>query len=82
MINPNTTSSNSGAKLATELGTLEKLLGRKSGASIAEMTKATGWEQHTVRGALAGAIKKRGHMFSSEKVDGTRRYLIVGASGE
>ncbi len=63
-------------KSASKLDTLEKLLKRKNGASIAEMTKATEWQQHSVRGAMAGAMKKRGHTIASEKVDGTRRYRI------
>lgn len=63
-------------KPASKLDTLEKLLKRKNGASITEMTKATGWQQHSVRGAMAGAMKKRGHTISSEKIDGTRRYRI------
>lgn len=69
-------------KPATKLDTLVKLLGRKNGASIAEMTKATGWQQHSVRGAMAGAMKKRGHAIASEKVDGTRRYRIEDSTGE
>lgn len=64
------------AKPARKLYTLEKLLLRKNGATIAEMTKATGWQQHSVRGALAGAMKKRGHTITSDKADGTRRYKI------
>jgi len=63
-------------KPASKLDTLEKLLKRKNGASIAEMMKATGWQQHSVRGAIAGAMKKRGHTIASEKIDGTRRYRI------
>lgn len=63
-------------KPASKLDTIEKLLGRKNGATIAEMTKATGWQQHSVRGALAGATKKRGHKITSDKADGTRRYRI------
>ena len=31
------------------------LLGRTSGASIAEMIKSTGWQSHSIRGFLAGA---------------------------
>lgn len=61
---------------ASKLGTLEKLLKRKNGASIAEMTKVTGWQQHSVRGAMAGALKKRGHSIASDKIDGVRRYRI------
>ena len=64
----------------SKLDALEKLLKRKNGASIAEMTKATGWQQHSVRGAMAGALKKkRGHIINSEKIDGTRRYRIEAA---
>lgn len=62
---------------ASKLETLEKLLKRKSGATIAEMANATGWQQHSVRGALAGALKKRGATINSEKNDGTRRYRIA-----
>ena len=66
-------------KPATKLDTLERMLKRKNGASIAEMTKAIGWQQHSVRGAMAGALKKRGHTIASDKIDGTRRYRIEGA---
>ncbi len=70
------------AKPASKLDTLEKLLKRKTGVSIAEMTKATGWQQHSVRGAMAGAMKKRGHTIVSEKIDSTRRYRIEEPSGD
>lgn len=63
----------------SKLDTLEKLLRRKNGASIADLTTATGWQQHSVRGAMAGALKKRGHAITSEKTDGTRRYRIEAA---
>ena len=63
-------------KPVSKLDTLEKLLRRKNGASIADMTKATGWQQHSIRGAMAGALKKRGHAIASDKIDGTRRYRI------
>ncbi|PIW55263.1 MAG: hypothetical protein COW16_06880 [Sphingomonadales bacterium CG12_big_fil_rev_8_21_14_0_65_65_10] len=61
----------------TKLDQLETMIRRKNGASIAEMAKATGWQTHSVRGALAGAFKKRGLEISSEKVDGVRRYRAV-----
>jgi hypothetical protein len=42
------------------------------------MVEATGWQAHTVRGALAGALKKRlGLAVTSEKVDGARVYRIA-----
>jgi hypothetical protein len=68
------------AKAPSKLDTLEKLLKRRNGATITEMMAATGWQQHSVRGALAGAMKKRGHTIASEKTDGTRRYRIGDAA--
>lgn len=76
MTEANPTIAAKSSKSASKLETLEKLLRRKNGATIAEMTKATGWQQHSVRGALAGAMKKRGHTIVSDKVDDTRRYRI------
>lgn len=61
-------------KAPSKLDTLARLLTRKNGASIAEMMQATGWQQHSVRGAMAGALKKRGLVITSEKMSGTRRY--------
>ena len=75
------TNSTTTTKPASKLDTVEKLLRRKNGASIAEMTKATGWQQHPVRGAMVGAIRKRGHTIISEKIDGTRRYRIEDQTG-
>ena len=61
-------------KTPTKLDQLEAMLMRKNGASIAEMMEASGWQQHSVRGAMAGALKKRGLTITSEKLGGTRRY--------
>ena len=62
-----------GAK-PSRLDQLQTLLTTDAGATIAEMTTATGWQAHSVRGAMAGALKKRGLTISSEKTDGVRRY--------
>lgn len=62
------------ARAPSKLDQLVKLLTRKNGASIAEMMQATGWQQHSVRGALAGSLRKRGLVITSDKADGTRRY--------
>ena len=41
------------------------------------MMKATGWQQHSVRGFLAGVVRKRLNLkLSSEKVDGNEVYQI------
>ena len=47
------------------------MLRRKEGATIAQIVAATGWQPHTVRGAFAGALKKKlGLTVTSEKVEG------------
>jgi hypothetical protein len=65
-------------KQPTRLEQLEQLLKRRKGASIEEMCKATGWQSHSIRGAMAGALRKRGHIITSDKESGTRRYSIGG----
>jgi hypothetical protein len=62
------------SKTPSKLDQLDALLARPKGANIAEMVEATGWQQHSVRGAMAGALKKRGLAIISEKTDGLRRY--------
>jgi hypothetical protein len=54
------------------------LLERSKGASIAEMQKSMGWQAHSVRGFLAGAVRKMpGVTLISEKAEnGSRRYRI------
>ena len=43
----------------TKQATMIAMLQRKNGATIAEIVEATGWQPHTVRGAFAGALKKK-----------------------
>jgi hypothetical protein len=54
------------------------LLSQAEGASIAEMMQATKWQQHSVRGFLAGTVKKKfGFQLTSSKPNGgVRRYRI------
>ena len=58
----------------TKLETILALLARPEGASLAELVAATGWQAHSVRGALAGSLKRKGHAIISDKLDGERRY--------
>lgn len=62
------------AKQPSKLDRVEALLLAPTGASIAELMAATGWQQHSVRGAMAGALKQRGLTITSDKIDGLRRY--------
>ena len=64
-----------GTKSAALLG----LLKSKRGATLAEMMDATGWQAHSVRGFLAGSLRKRhGLTAKSECREGEdRRYRIA-----
>ena len=54
------------------------MLRSPTGTTIAAMMKATGWQQHSVRGFLAGVIRKRLKLkLGSAKVDGTRVYRLA-----
>ena len=64
-----------------KLGILVGLLTRPTGATIAEMADAAGWQDHSVRGALAGALKKRGFLVASEKLERVRRYRLKSSEG-
>ena len=62
----------------TKQATLIAMLRAPDGASIEEIMAATGWQSHTVRGALAGALKKRlGLTIASEKVGGRGRVYTI-----
>lgn len=65
------------ARGPSKLEILVALLRQPNGASIAELGSATGWQKHSVRGALAGTLKKKGHAVHSDVVDGLRRYRIA-----
>ena len=60
----------------TKLDLLTDLLRDPGGASISELTKATGWQPHSVRGAISGALKRKGLTVTSEVTEGVRRYRV------
>jgi hypothetical protein len=54
------------------------LLRQPGGANITAIVKATGWQQHSVRGFLAGVVRKKLQLkLESNKVDGDRVYYIA-----
>ena len=46
-------------RIGTKLSLVIELLSRKDGATLPELVKATGWQAHSVRGAMSGALKKK-----------------------
>jgi len=57
------------------------MLARPEGATIEALMNATGWQAHSVRGFLAGTLKKKmGKSVASEKTGAGRVYRIVEAN--
>lgn len=63
----------------TKQSLLVDLLSRRQGATVSEVVKATGWQPHSVRGAISGSLKKKLRLrVVSEKVEGRGRvYRVV-----
>jgi Protein of unknown function (DUF3489) len=58
------------------------MLRSPSGATITTMMAATGWQQHSVRGFLAGVVRKKLKLkLRSTKIDGHRVYRIDHGNG-
>jgi hypothetical protein len=63
-----------------KLGVLVALLRRPEGACVEDMMVATGWQAHSVRRAMSGAMKKKlGLAVESEKAAAGRVYRIIEA---
>jgi hypothetical protein len=77
---PTKAAKNEGGR-TTKQARVVALLRSPAGATIAAMMKATEWQQHSVRGFLTGAVRKKLKLkLNSTKSDGHRVYRIV-ASG-
>jgi hypothetical protein len=67
-------------RAGSKLADVMRLLGRKQGAGIEELTSATGWLPHTTRAALTG-LRKRGFAVErSRSEQGGSLYRIVASA--
>lgn len=65
----------------TKIGQVVDLLRRPEGVTAAQIMAATGWQAHSVRGAIARHIRKECALtVTSEKVAGQTVYRIVGGA--
>jgi len=69
-----------GARQGSKAAKVLDLLKRSGGTTLRELMKATGWQAHSVRGFLSGAVaKKMGLTVTSNKAkDAERRYSAKG----
>ena len=76
---PKPTSTETPARIS-KIDILVDLLSRPEGADLAALIAATGWQAHSVRGAMSGTLKaRRGLAIASEKTSAGRIYRIVQA---
>jgi Protein of unknown function (DUF3489) len=71
-------SSNKPSRADSKQAQVLAMLRRKQGTTIAAVMQATGWQPHSVRGFLAGVVRKKlGLTLVSEKTGEERVYRIV-----
>ncbi len=69
---------NGSARRGTKQAILIEMLRRPDGATIQQMSAKTGWQAHSVRGAISGALKKKlGLSVTSETVEGRGRVCRI-----
>ncbi len=66
-------------RAGTKQAQMIELLKRPEGATVEQIAEATGWQHHTIRGAISGALKKKlGLTVTSEKPEHGERVYRIG----
>lgn len=69
------------AKKHSKSASVTKMLSRGSGATVAEIVKATGWKEHSCRAFLTG-VRKTSKLLKEQRPDGKAAYRIESAPAE
>ena len=64
-------------KVKGKLGEMVRLMRREEGATVPQLMEATGWLENSIRGALAGSLRKRGLTIVSAKEGEVRTYRVA-----
>ena len=62
-------------KTTTKTAMVTKILSRDKGATLLEISKATGWQPHSCRAFLTG-LRKKGDVLKEERTDGSLAYRL------
>ena len=77
---PKITDAKKAIRSSSKQAMLITLLQRPAGATVGEMSKATGWQNHSVLGAISGVLRKRLKLTVESAVESRGRvYRIAGA---
>jgi len=64
------------SKATTKAAMVTKILSREKGATLLEMSKATGWQPHSCRAFLTG-VRKNSSIVKEQRPDGKLAYRII-----
>jgi len=80
-LTPTPSPSASSSKLSKQ-ATVLAMLRRTDGTTIIAIGEATGWQPHSIRGFLAGVVRKKLNLnLTSERSGGERHYRVIGSEG-
>ena len=63
------------AKTSTKAAMVTRILSREKGATVLEMSKATGWQPHSCRAFLTG-LRKKFCLVKEQRGDGKLAYRL------